>query len=328
MSNFTPYIENFSKVKVLIVGDVMLDRYWWGSVRRISPEAPVPVVNLKKTSLAAGGAANVAANVKGLGAEPILVGVTGKDEEARLFSKVLKSAGIKPDYLLALKNRETIIKTRIVAHNQHVVRIDQENSQPLNGAEEEKIWGLINHNLKEATIVVVSDYAKGLLTKSLLSRLITTANENNKAIFIDPKGKDYRKYAKASILTPNRFEAAQASGIDENDQGTTETAGNLLLKNLKLKSLLITEGEHGMTLFQKSLKPQHFEALARKVYDVTGAGDTVIASLAVAYGAGASMSDAAQIANISAGLVVEEVGTTAVTIKKLKESLADQQNIL
>lgn len=324
MSKFSSIIKNFPGVKVLIIGDVMLDRYWWGSVQRISPEAPVPVVNLRKESLVAGGAANVAANVSGLGAEPVLVGLTGKDADARLLSSVLKKSKIKPDFLLSSKSRSTIIKTRIVAHNQHVVRIDQEEAQNLTFEEENKIWNIIENNIDKVSIIIVSDYGKGLLTEEFLTRLITTTNEYQKPVFIDPKGKDYRKYAKATILTPNRFESAQAAHLDENGLNLVESAGNLLLRKYQLKSLLITEGEHGMTLFQKKSEPLHFEALARKVYDVTGAGDTVIASLAVAYGAGATLSEAAEIANIAAGLVVEEVGTTAITFEKLLEAVADR----
>lgn len=292
-------------------------------MQRISPEAPVPVVNLKKTSLVPGGAANVATNVKGLGAEPILIGVVGKDEEARLFSNVLKKSKIKSDFLLSSKKHETIIKTRIVAHNQHVVRIDQEKIQPLNEDDEEKVWYKIEKNIENVSIIIVSDYGKGFLSEKLLTRLITFAIDKKKPIFIDPKGKDYSKYSKATILTPNRFEAAQAANLEDGSEKLIEKAGELLLKKHKLQSVLITEGEHGMTLFQKKAEPLHFDALARKVYDVTGAGDTVIASLGVAFGAGATLPKAAELANIAAGLVVEEVGTTAITIEKLIAALAE-----
>jgi rfaE bifunctional protein kinase chain/domain len=181
----------FSKVKVLVVGDVMLDRYWWGGVSRISPEAPVPVVNLQKKSLAAGGAANVAANVAGLTAEPFLVGVVGRDEEARQLPAILRESGVSADYLVALEGRPTTTKTRIVAHHQHIVRIDQEEKNALTADEQETVWAKIAELLPLVDLVVVSDYAKGLLTENLLSRLITKCGENRLPVLVDPKGKDY-----------------------------------------------------------------------------------------------------------------------------------------
>ncbi|HSK70146.1 MAG TPA: D-glycero-beta-D-manno-heptose-7-phosphate kinase [Pyrinomonadaceae bacterium] len=325
MSKLLSIINNFPKVKVLIVGDVMLDRYWWGSVRRISPEAPVPVVNLQKTSLAAGGAANVAANVAGLGAEPILVGAIGEDEEAALFSRVLEEANVSGENLVRLKNRSTTIKTRIVAHSQHVVRIDQEHAQNLDFEEENLVWNKIEEVFEKVSVIVLSDYAKGILTENLISRLISKGKENKKLILVDPKGKNYKKYRGATILTPNKKEAAQASGLEENGQDLVEKAGKLLLEENELEALLITQGEEGMTLFQKNQNPLHLTALARKVYDVTGAGDTVIAGLGVAAGAEASLAEAAEIANIAAGLVVEEIGTTVINAKKLKSAIEENQ---
>lgn len=325
MSKLLSIINNFSRVKVLVIGDVMLDRYWWGSVRRISPEAPVPVVNLQKTSLVAGGAANVAANVAGLGAEAILIGAIGEDAEATLFSKVLGETNVSAENLLRFKGRSTTIKTRVVAHSQHVVRIDQEYSQNLSQEEENQIWEKVENFLGYVSVIVLSDYAKGVLTENLISRLINIAKENNILIFVDPKGKNYNKYNGATILTPNKKEAAQASGLEEDGQDLVDKAGEFLLEENDLEALLITQGEEGMTLFQKNQKPLHLTALARKVYDVTGAGDTVIAGLAVAAGANASLAEAAEIANIAAGLVVEEIGTTVVTVEKLRAAIEENQ---
>ena len=175
MSNLSTIIEKFSKVKVLVVGDVMLDRYWWGSVERISPEAPVPVVKLQKTSLVVGGAANVAANIAGLGAESFLIGAIGVDKDALLFKPLLEKLGINSEFLVKIKNRLTTIKTRVVAHNQHVVRIDQEDTVELNSAQEEKIWKKIESVFDKVDIIIVSDYAKGVITENLVSRLITKA---------------------------------------------------------------------------------------------------------------------------------------------------------
>ena len=310
--------ENFSKVKVLIVGDIMLDRYWWGSVSRISPEAPVPVVTLDKTSLLAGGAANVAANVAGLGAKPYLVGITGEDEEAKMLTEVLRKANISSSFLVLLKNRRTTVKTRIVAHNQHVVRIDQENTHVLSKEEEQVVFKKIEAIIDEVDVVIISDYAKGLISEKLAKRLITKTVTLQKKILVDPKGKNYSKYKGATLLTPNQREAVQATNLDEYEKDSVEKSGNILLESLSVEALLITRGEKGMTLFQKNKEIEHLKALARKVYDVTGAGDTVIASLAVMLASGADFREAANIANVSAGLVVEQIGTTAISLETLR----------
>jgi len=310
--------ENFSKVKVLIVGDIMLDRYWWGSVSRISPEAPVPVVTLDKTSLLPGGAANVAANIAGLGAKPYLVGVVGEDREAKIFYEVLREANISSSYLVPLKYRQTTVKTRIVAHNQHVVRIDQESTRVLSKEEEQVIFKKIETIIDEVNIVIISDYAKGLITEKLAERLITKAVSLQKKILVDPKGKNYSKYRGATLLTPNQKEAIQATNLDDDEENSIEKSGNILLESLSVEALLITRGEKGMTLFQKNKEIAHMKAFARKVYDVTGAGDTVIAVLAVMLASGADFKEAARIANISAGLVVEQIGTTAISLENLR----------
>ena len=304
----------------------MLDRYWWGSVNRISPEAPVPIVKLEKTSTAAGGAANVAANVVGLGAEAILVGLIGNDLEAVNLSNILKESEISPDYLISLDNRETTVKTRIIAHSQQVVRVDSENNSPIQPSDEEYAFNKIQELLNCADIVIISDYAKGFLTENLLSRLITQCSTENKKILVDPKGKDYLKYKGATLLTPNQKEASDASGFEDFEANLVEKAGQMLLKEICTDSVLITQGEKGMTLFENDGEIYRFDALARKVYDVTGAGDTVIATLAVAIGAGMNFFEAARIANIAAGLVVEQIGTTAITSEMLEVALADHNS--
>ena len=307
-------IEKFNQVKVLVIGDVMLDRYWWGSVNRISPEAPVPVVNLEKTSNAVGGAANVAANIKGLGAVPFLVGVIGNDDGGDIFKDSLEHLGISAKYLLTVDNRPTTIKTRIIAQQQQIARIDQETGNNLTADDEAKLLDGLLKLLSEIDIVVVSDYSKGLLSDNLLSLLITNTKKLNKKILIDPKGKDYNKYKNATLLTPNRKEAAEAS-----HKISVAEAGQDLMNKLSLESLIITQGEDGMTIFEKETET-HLPALARHVYDVTGAGDTVIAALAAALGSGEDLLTAARIANIAAGFVVEELGTTVITTDKLLPS--------
>lgn len=306
-------IERFSKVRVLVVGDVMLDRYWWGSVSRISPEAPVPVVSLDSTTLAAGGAANVAANIAGLGANPFLIGITGDDAEATDLPSVLTEKGILDFELKAIPGRKTTVKTRIVAHHQQMARIDQETVDEIGSDDVAKIIERLQRRLEEIDVIVISDYGKGFLTRELLTSFITTAREAGKPVLVDPKGKDYSKYRGATMLTPNKREAAEACSIEVGSVDLLDTAEQKLLIDLDLDSLLITLGEDGMTLLQKDAKAANLSATARNVYDVTGAGDTVIATLAVAIGSGMDTFEAAKVANLAAGIVVERVGTTPIT---------------
>ena len=313
-------LERFSKLNILVIGDVILDRYWWGDVSRISPEAPVPVIRLKNTSLAAGGAANVAANVAGLGATPILVGIVGDDDGAKQFPDVLHGANVSPEHLVRDKLRPTTVKTRVIAHSQHVVRVDQEHADHVSADTENAIVEKLRAEIGRADAIAVSDYAKGMLTRRVLSDLFAIAADRGKPVLVDPKGKDYSKYMGAALLTPNRREAAEACNFDDSGD-VVDRAGAKLMVDLALEALLVTEGEEGMTLFRKSHDPVRMAAEARQVYDVTGAGDTVIATLAVALGAGADMEEAARLANVAAGLVVEQVGTTAVTLSGLAAAL-------
>lgn len=314
-------LEKFRDVKVLVVGDVMLDRYWWGGVSRISPEAPVPVVKLEKRTLSAGGAANVAANIIGLGAKPMLVGIIGDDEGGRELCDVLKKANISSEHLVKLPERPTTVKTRIVAHHQHVVRIDDENVTPLCADEINNLKEHVLSLLSSADVLLFSDYAKGTLSQELLKDLIETAREKNIPVIVDPKGRDYSRYERATLLTPNRKEALYASGLDVTEPHDIEEIGKELLANLRVDSLLVTLGEDGMVLFRSDESPLHLPAMAREVYDVTGAGDTVIATLSAAIGAGTSLADSAKLANIAAGIVVEQVGTTAIDLETLKAAI-------
>ncbi len=314
-------LDNFSNTKVLIVGDVMLDRYWWGSVGRISPEAPVPIVRLNQTTLSAGGAANVAVNVAGLGATPLLLGIVGIDSDADSIRGILTASGVDPHNLIGVENRPTTVKTRVIAHSQQVVRIDQESDDQIGKDVEEQIVIRIQSLVEEADAIILSDYAKGLLTDRLISMLINSSQEAGKPVLVDPKGKDYRKYQGATLITPNRREAAEACNMIESAPSIVEIAGDHLLAELDVESLLITQGEEGMTLFRRNQGSKHFPTAARQVYDVTGAGDTVIATLATALGAGSDLETATRIANAAAGIVVEQIGTTAISIEDVRNGM-------
>ncbi len=320
-------LENFSNVKILVIGDLMLDQYLWGVVSRISPEAPVPVVKLGRTSVAAGGAANVAANVSGLGAKAILIGIIGNDSNAVVLRELIeKDSGIDCR-LIQLDGRETTVKTRIVAHNQHVVRLDQETTTAITETETEASISIISKAIDEVDAVIVSDYAKGFLTNGLISEIFRLARKSGKVTLADPKSKDLSKYRGATIITPNLKEASEAVQFLLESREQISKAGNDLRAGLGLESVLITEGEHGMTLFDGADSPFHLEALARDVFDTTGAGDTVIAAFSVAAASGMSFREAATIANVAAGIVVGHIGTTVVTKADIEAFISSQPEI-
>ena len=317
-------VDAFRGRRVLVLGDVMLDRYWWGTVSRISPEAPVPVVHKLRSTLAPGGAANVAANIASLGGSPVLVGVTGADEAARELSAALQEHGISPEHLLVDPGRPTTVKTRIVAYSQHVVRVDEEDTSPISPSLAARVIERLVTLLASVDLLIISDYAKGLLTPELLHQVIRYACDHGCRVIVDPKGTDYSRYNGAYLLSPNRMEALTAAGLPPDHQPDSVThAGTRLLETLAVEAVLITQGKAGMTLFEHDRGPMHIPAVARTVYDVTGAGDTVIAALGLALAARASLPVAVQLANLAAGLAVEQVGTVAVTADGLRQALND-----
>ncbi len=317
--------QSFSNIKIGVIGDVMLDRYWWGKVTRISPEAPVPVVKLSRTSVSAGGAANVAANVAGLGAFAILVGIVGKDTDAEILRGLVSSNPSVDCRLIALDDRSTTVKTRIVAHNQHVVRLDQETDETVTETEIESSVEVIRNAIKDADAVIISDYAKGFLTESLLREILDFARSNGKRVFVDPKSKDLTKYAGASVITPNQKEASESVQRLLDDSEAINEAGLELRLAHNFEAVLITEGENGMTLFDDDPTAYHLDALARDVFDVTGAGDTVIATFAVAATGGMNFRESAAISNIAAGIAVGHIGTTVVTRTQIEEFIESDQ---
>lgn len=318
-------INEIKDTTVLIIGDCMIDRYWWGDVERISPEAPVPVVQLRRTSIVAGGAANVAANIAGLGATPILIGVCGADGEADVLRDAIEKSGVLSDHLIQVSDRPTTTKTRVVAHGQHVVRIDQESAADIDRETEDDLIEGIAESIPNADAVVLSDYAKGVLTDRIIRSTIELATDKGIRCFVDPKGSDYSKYRGASVITPNRHEAAIACGLSLSDREFVNVAGLTLLDQVRCEAVLITEGEHGMTLFVTGKKSVHLDSSAREVFDVTGAGDTVIATFATAAAAGYDLENAANLANLAAGIVVGTIGTTTITSSALAAAYSNSE---
>src|SRR5579875_716646 len=319
-------VRSFQGRRALILGDLMLDRYWWGRVERISPEAPVPVVRKQRSTIAPGGAANVAANIAALGGEPLLLGLVGADAAGQEFRTALLERGLSVDHLIVDGERATTVKTRIIAHNQHVVRVDEEDTQPVVSSLLHQLVSRVQILLPSCDVVVLSDYAKGLLIPELLQEVIRSASRSDRRTVVDPKGGDYSRYDGAYVLTPNRMEALLAAGFPPTHKDSS-VAATRLLDNLRVEAILVTEGDEGMTLYDRSASPRHVPALARTVYDVTGAGDTVVATLSLAVAAGASLWTAAQLANIAAGLAVEQIGTTAVTSRSLCQALEDGRHL-
>lgn len=323
-------LDRFSEKKILVVGDVMLDRYWWGDVTRISPEAPVPVVRITNDTFAAGGAANVAANIAGLGAEPILLGIVGDDPEAQELSSALEKQGVSSEFLSLSEARSTIVKTRVVAHGQHVVRVDREAITPLSENEETAITEAFASQIAVADALLISDYNKGLLTVNLVANFIAAARDRNIPVFADPKGNDYTKYSGSTVITPNRREAIEACSLSDDSADAVRLAGAMLLQTADVENVLITQGENGMTLFSRTESPFHLRATAVETFDVTGAGDTVIATLAVAHASGFSLEQSSALANIAAGHVVQQVGTSIIHRDELErlfvEALDDESS--
>ena len=299
----------------------MLDRYWWGSVSRISPEAPVPVINLERTSSKPGGAANVALNAAALGSNVTLLSAVGDDAEGDELAAALSSQGVSAGSLIRVPGRRTSVKTRIIAHSQQVTRVDSEQVDCLADDTTGLLLESFSAALGAVDAVLISDYAKGTLSDDLLRTAIEKANSLGKHVLADPKGKHFQKYSGATILTPNRREAAEACKLDESDPEVVKKSGETLLKECHLEHVLITEGEHGMTLFGNGDEPYHLDASVHLVYDVTGAGDSVIACLGVALAAGLSAREACRLANAAGGISVQHVGTHAVTIDELREEL-------
>jgi len=295
---------------IVVLGDVMLDEFVWGDVSRISPEAPVPVVDIQRETVHLGGAANVLANLIALGAKACVIGVIGKDSAGERLRASLREISTRQvdHYLVEEDGRPSTIKTRIIAHSQLVVRADRECRSPISAHSEERIITALREALKGAAAFVVSDYDKGVVTPRILAEILPLAYERI-PVLIDPKIRNFARYHPATLVTPNHHEALRFMNLDENSDVGLRTAARMIRDKLRCDSVLITRGDRGMVLLEGDGDPVYVETTAREVYDVTGAGDTVIATLAAALAGGASILEAANVANHAAGIVVGKVGT-------------------
>ncbi len=311
-------IQAMAERKIVILGDVMLDEFVWGDVTRISPEAPVPVVDIRRESIHLGGAANVLANAAALGASACVIGVVGNDTAGGRLRKRLEAASPlqKQEYLIIDESRPSTTKTRIIAHSQLVVRADRELRTPVNGSVQEQIIAALKEAIQDADALVVSDYDKGVVTPHILDEVLKVAYERM-PVLIDPKIRNFASYRPASLITPNHHEALRMTNLEEDSDEGLYQAARMIREQLGCDAVLITRGDRGIMLLEGDAAPVYVGTTAREVYDVTGAGDTVIATLAAALSAGATMLEAATLANHAAGIVVGKVGTATISAPEL-----------
>lgn len=317
--NLKKYVNKFRKKKILVVGDLMLDEYIWGEVSRVSPEAPVPVVKVERETFSPGGAGNVATNIRSLGGEPYLLGVVGEDPQGRKLLSLLEGWEINLEGVEVEKERPTTCKTRIIARSQHMLRVDREKISPL------KKRGDFLKNLRKFISlcegVIISDYGKGMITPSLSRLIIQEAKRGEKPVVVDPQVNHTLQYREASFITPNHLEAVRMARIEAEKKEDYLRAGKKLLKRLNLEGVVLTWGKEGMWLILPEKKPLHIPTVARQVYDVTGAGDTVTAVFTLSLLSGANPEESAWLANLGAGKVIEKTGTATLTPQELKEQI-------
>jgi rfaE bifunctional protein kinase chain/domain len=322
-------IDRFAHAKILVIGDVILDQFIWGAVTRISPEAPVPVVNVNKEELLLGGSANVVRNIISLGGTASLCGIIGNDAMGAELLALMQAAGASTDGLIK-GLRPTTIKTRVVAQSQQVVRYDREQVGPPSQQTLERLLAYLEQHVADFDAVLVSDYAKGVICDPLMQRLhqlLATERQHGKNVplIIDPKPVNANKFSGATVITPNNFEATKISGIEIHDEETLLHAARKIKEKLVCETVLITRGEAGMALLEADKEMVFIPTMAQEVYDVTGAGDTVVAALSLGLAAGCSMTEAAIIANHAAGIVVGKVGTASVSREELLAGLEKEE---
>jgi D-beta-D-heptose 7-phosphate kinase/D-beta-D-heptose 1-phosphate adenosyltransferase len=320
-------VKKFEMCHILVVGDIMLDRYLWGDVQRISPEAPVPVFHIKKRSEVCGGAGNVVSNLAGLGCSVDVIGVCGNDIAGHNLNALLNKDKVRKE-ILKDTERPTVTKTRIISSGQQLLRLDEEEGIPLNADMKKKFLNLVKNSVPQCDAVILSDYGKGILQTSVVAQfIIQLAKENSVPVFVDPKGRDWERYKGATCVTPNIKELEIVYGDKINDKEKLIEAMQMIINQFNLTWLLVTRGSLGMCLLSKNKKPTFIPALAREVYDVSGAGDTVISTLSLGVASGLDFPDAASLANVAAGIVVGKVGTQPINLFELKASVGINGNI-
>ena len=324
-SHLKSLIPSFRGKKVLIVGDIMLDEHIWSKVSRISPEAPVVIADVQKISHVPGGCGNVAANVKALGGIPYLIGTIGFDSSGDKLITALNNLSISTKLIIRDKQRPTILKSRIIAASQHVVRVDREDKNPFPDNLSEKILKQALKHIPNVDAIIISDYGKGMTSHKTCQSIIKSAHQNKKPILVDPKGIDYSKYKGATIITPNLNEAEVASGIKITNEKTIALAGNYLLRSVDSQYVLITRSENGMSLFEKSGKIHNIPGIPREVFDITGAGDTVISTLALALCSKAKAYDACYLANFAGSVKVTKIATQPVFASEVIAALEEKE---
>lgn len=315
--------SNFKDCRVMIIGDIILDEFVYGNVERISPEAPVPVVEVERETSLLGGAANVLNNIVSLEGETYLCGVVGKDSAGDRVFQLLEERNCSTAGLIREEGRKTTIKTRVIANKQQVVRFDRENRTPISNDTLGKLKEKIEEQLEKVDLVIISDYGKGVITGELMRFLSGRSKRKKKTILVDPKIKNATMYRGATYITPNQKEAENMTDVKITDHKSLCQAGNLLMERLNCEAAIITLGEKGMSIFERSGRVTDIPAIAREVYDVTGAGDTVIGVVGLGLAAKLSLLQAAFLANVAAGIVVGELGTAAVSSAKLKKAVRE-----
>lgn len=320
-------LENFKGKKILVIGDIMLDKYIWGDVLRISPEAPVQVVNVLKETFEAGGAANVANNISALSGNAFMVGITGNDDARKILLEELRKKNIDVSGVLIDKDKPTTQKVRILGKGQQLLRVDYESREHVHDSIENSIVDFLEKNILDADVLIISDYAKGVLTSQISRKAIEISKKFGKPIIVDPKPKHMEFYAGVTLITPNSAEASEMSGIEDvNDEATIEM-GNQLMKSLNT-NVLITRGEKGMSFFGLDGSKTQIPAKAREVYSLIGAGDTVVATIALALASGANFGEAAILSNIAAGIKVGKIGTATVSVDEIKKEIENGKSYL
>lgn len=313
-------LKNFLNKRIAVVGDLMVDSYYWGTVSRVSPEAPVPVVDVVSESTRLGGAANVANNIQTLGGEPVLIGLIGDDHPGEMFLNILKDRNLSVDGIVTDTSRPTTIKTRVIAHGQHVVRIDNESKVNCPDRLQHRIIDAVKYSIHQIDGIILEDYNKGVITKEIIHEIITVARKYDKIVTVDPKYNNFFEYKNVTVFKPNKRETEEALGSRLRSDDDVIHAGERMLKTLQAENVLLTRGEEGLTLFEKSGEISHMKSLATNIQDVSGAGDTVISTLTMALVSGATVREAAALANCAASVVVGAVGIVPIQPEELLAS--------